>query len=67
MINPKHTEKIFAKYTGPKKLIYVKGEHNDSREKEILYDIVEYLIKHFSTYSKYNKRKNYIESCKDLH
>ena len=60
LINPKHTEKIFQKYTGPKKLIYVKGEHNDAREKEILYDIVEYLIKNFSS-SKPNKKKIFAE------
>ncbi len=47
LINHKHTEKIFEKYKGAKKLEYIEGDHNEARKNETINSIINFLISHF--------------------
>lgn len=50
----------------------MKGDHNESRDPEFLKEIIEFLVKHFSSYTKYNNDGTRIDRRKnpdkiDLH
>ena len=47
LINHKHTEKIFEKYKGAKKLEYIEGDHNEARKSETISNIINFLVSHF--------------------
>ena len=42
-VKPWHTEKLYDLYSGEKKLVYVKGDHNSVRPKEFFIDCVKFF------------------------
>jgi fermentation-respiration switch protein FrsA (DUF1100 family) len=58
LINPYHSDLIFKHYKGKKKLVYVNGDHNESREKRFISEIIQYLVSHL----KQENEKNFFRS-----